>query len=114
VILERLRLTPDELEAGTGWSLEPEGLCKEDRCVPLADGIASAGDVDVRAVAARLRMPLVHDERHRLWALGPESGGRALTSAHLPPITLPDVDGNPFDLASLRGQKIVVTAWASW
>ena len=27
---------------------------------------------------------------------------------------LPDVDGNPFALGSLRGQKVLLVAWASW
>jgi hypothetical protein len=29
-------------------------------------------------------MALVHDDVHGLWALGPESGGRALHTAQLP------------------------------
>jgi len=115
MILDRLELTPAELEAATGWQLKPEGLCRDERCVPFPSSAAGApATVDVRTVAERLRMPLVHDETHGLWALGPESGGRVLASAELPPITLPDVDGTPFDFASLRGRKIVISAWASW
>jgi hypothetical protein len=114
VIVDRLELTPDELEAATGWELKPEGLCRDDRCVPFDDVDANSETVDVRAVADRLGMPLVHDDAHGLWALGPESGGRVLRSAELPPLTLPDVDGNPFDFASLRGRKVIISAWASW
>ncbi len=118
VILDRLELTPAELEAATGWELEPEGLCRGDRCVPFPDSARTAEDrdgrVDVRAVAERLHMPLVHDDRHDVWALGPESGGRVLARADLPDLVLPDFDGRPFDLASLRGQKVVIAAWASW
>jgi hypothetical protein len=113
VILDRLDLTPAELESRTGWSLKPEGLCKGDRCVPFPGGLAAEG-VDVRAVAERLGMPVVHDEGHGLYALGPESGGHVLASAALPPITLADIDGNWFDLGSLRGKKVVIAAWASW
>lgn len=112
MILDRLELTPDELEERTGWSLKPEGLCRDDRCVPFPG--AANGPIDVRAVADRLRMPLVRDEKHGLWALGPEAGGHVLESAQLPSIVLHDVDGHPFDLASLRGQKVVIAAWASW
>lgn len=114
MILDRLDLTPDELEGQTGWELKPEGLCKDDRCVPLPAAASTDGHVDVRAVAERLRMPLVHDDRHGLWALGPESSDRVLDSAELPPIVLADVDGRPFDLASLRGEKVLIAAWASW
>jgi hypothetical protein len=114
VILERLDVAPDELERQTGWELKPEGLCKDDRCVPLPDGFGADGLVDVTAVAERLGMPLVHDDDHELWALGPEAGDRVLASAQLPPIVLADVDGRPFDLASLRGEKVLIAAWASW
>ena len=114
MILERLDLTPDELERRTGWELKPEGLCKDDRCVPLPAGGAADGLVDVTAVAERLGMPLVHDDRHDLWALGPEAGDRVLASAELPPIVLADVEGQPFDLSSLRGEKVLIAAWASW
>jgi len=113
VILDRLDLTTDELELQTGWKLKPEGLCKDDRCVPFPAGSAD-GRVDVATVAERLAMPLVHDDRHDLWALGPEGGGRVLESAELPPVVLTDVDGRPFDLTSLRGEKVLIAAWASW
>jgi len=114
VIVDRLDITPGELERQTGWELKPEGLCKGDRCVPLPDGSGADGVVDVTVVAERLGMPLVHDDRHQLWALGPEAGDRVLASAQLPSIVLADVDGRPFDLASLRGEKVLIAAWASW
>ena len=59
-------------------------------------------------------MPLVHDEASGLWCLGPESGGRALTSATAPELVLPDLDGTLFSLSALRGTKVVLVAWASW
>jgi hypothetical protein len=114
MILQELRVTPGELERQTGWELKPEGLCKDERCVPLPDESGTNGLVDVTMVAERLGMPLVHDEAHGLWALGPEAGDRVLASAELPPIVLADVDGRPFDLASLRGEKVLIAAWASW
>jgi hypothetical protein len=105
-------VTPEELRARTGWELKPEGLCKADRCVQLP---GSGGErIDVRVLAERLGMALVHDEAHGLWALGPEAGGRALASAAMPDVTLPDRDGNPFSLASLLGSKVLLVAWASW
>jgi hypothetical protein len=112
MILDRLDVDADELRRRTGWELRREGACKADRCVPLPD---SGGDtVDVRTLAERLGMELVHDERHGLWALGPESGGRALASAQMPPLELPDRDGHAFSLNSLRGTKVMLLAWASW
>lgn len=112
MILEQLDVTPEELQTRTGWVLKPEGLCKGDRCVMLPDGVGER--LDVEMLAERLGMALVHDPDHGLWALGPESGGRALLSAEMPELTLPDRDGNPFSLSSLLGTKVLLLAWASW
>ena len=114
MILESLRIDHAELERRTGWSIKPQGACKEDRCVPLPRDSQHDGAVDARVLADRLGMPLVHDEASGLWCLGPESGGRALTTATAPELVLPDLDGVPFSLATLRGTKVVLVAWASW
>lgn len=117
MLLEHLDVDPDAFARRTGWTVKPEGACKAGVCVPLpADARTASGALDVRVVARRLGMPLVRDDAHDVWALGPETGvtGRALSSAVAPELTLPDADGNPFDLASLRGQKVVLVAWASW
>jgi hypothetical protein len=115
VILDRLQVPAEALAERTGWDIKPEGACKGEVCVPLPAGTkADDGTVDVAVFAERMRMPLVHDEEQGLWALGPESGGRALTTAVAPELTLPDVDGNPFTLSSLHGQKVLLVAWASW
>lgn len=108
MILERLDQPPAELALRTGWTIKPAGACRDERCVPLS------APFDVRDLAQRLGMALVHDEAHELWALGPESGGHALTSAELPEIVLPDRNGENFALRSLRGTKVFMIAWASW
>ncbi len=74
------------------------------------------GRLDVRVVSERLGMPLVRDDTHGVWALGPETAvtGRVLTTAQMPDVVLPDADGNPFALSTLRGQKVLLVAWASW
>jgi hypothetical protein len=112
MILDQLEVSPAELERRTGWAIKPEGACKGDRCVPLPDG--GGGRLDIRVLAERLGMALVHDEAHGLWALGPESGGRTLLSAEVPDITLPDRRGEQFSVRDLRGMKVLLLAWASW
>ena len=112
MILETLQLDSGELERRTGWSIKPEGACKGDRCVPLA--LHRAAEVDVRVLAERLNMPLIHDPASGLWCLGPEAGGRALSSIQAPELSLPDMDGQEFTLSSLRGRKVLLVAWASW
>lgn len=112
MILTTLQIDPAALERRTGWQIKPEGACKGDRCIPLP--ASAPGRIDVRALAERLGMPLLEDTAHKMWCLGPEAGGHALASAQAPDLVLPDLDGHPFALQSLRGQKVLLVAWASW
>ncbi len=120
MILTSLQVDRAEFEGHTGWAIRPEGACKDDRCVPLPDAAGAAAPdaagarLDVRILADRLGMPLIHDEETGLWCLGPEAGGRALSSARAPELILPDVGGREFRLSSLRGSKVLLVAWASW
>ncbi len=108
MIITSLDEPPEELERRTGWAIKPEGACRGEVCVPLPTPF------DVRELSTRLRMALVHDEQHDLWALGPPADGHALSNAALPDIVLPDQHGRPFELRSLRGTKVFMIAWASW
>src|SRR3954452_22245815 len=110
-------LDPNELASRTGWTVKPEGACKGPVCAPLpGDARTSDGRIDAAVLAARLGTPLVRHADAELWALGPETAptGRALTTAEAPDVTLPDANGVPFTLSSLRGQKVVMVAWGSW
>lgn len=106
-------LPRSEFESETGWTFKPEGACKGDVCIPLQ---SPPGDVvDLASMSTAMGLPLVSEPEHGLWALGPESiGARALTSAEAPSLVLPDLDGKPFDLASLRGKKVLIYAWAPY
>ena len=114
MILTSLVADADELAVRTGWTAKPQGLCRGEVCVPAPGSIRDDGALDVEVVAQRLRMPLVHDEEHGLWALGPPAGGTALTSAGAADPELMDRDGTPFRLSSLHGRKVLLVAWASW
>ncbi|MDA1074547.1 MAG: hypothetical protein O3A63_07280 [Proteobacteria bacterium] len=113
MLIESLEISKTQFEAGTGFQLKPDRACKGAVCIPL-DG-APGARIDVRKVAARLGMALVHDEPHKRWALGPETiGNRALTTAVAADLRLPDVNGNEFRLSDLRGQKVLLYAWAPY
>ena len=117
MLLEDLLVDPEVLEAGTGWVVKDKGACKAEHCVPLPPEARSAdGRTDATILAQRLGMPLVVDLEHGIWALGPETTvtGHALSSAVAPELELPDRHGSTFRLSSLRGQKVVLIAWASW
>ena len=114
MLLHQPTITAAELERRTGWHLEPQGLCRGDRCVPLPDGAGTEDALDLEVVAERLGMPLVHDPDHAVWALGPEVTGRTLDSPELPDLTLLDLDGREIRLRSYLGRKLLLVAWASW
>lgn len=105
-----------DFEAETGWKLTAAGACKGTVCVPLADPTAAAQEV-VNAIelAEAIGLPVAHNNEHGIWAVGPESiGARALVTAEDAEFELPDLDGNLFRLSSLRGQKVLVYAWAPY
>jgi hypothetical protein len=116
MIVESTVVDAPSFEARTGWSIKPQGACKGDACVPLPGVRRPDGMLDVEALATRLGMPIVADEAHGVWALGPDTAvtGRALATAEAPDLVLPDVDGVPCRIADLRPQKVVLVAWASW
>jgi hypothetical protein len=115
VILQALSVDRGHFEAGTGWTLKPEGLCRGDVCVPLPAEAVTGDGVNVEVVAGRAGMPIVHDVDRGVWALGPAAvTGHTLATAQAPDLELPDRDGNPFKLSSLHGRKVLLVAWASW
>jgi hypothetical protein len=105
---------PDTL----GWTLKPEGLCRDELCVPVRDRDALVvGDrVDVAAAAAAVGRPAVVDAEAGIVAvaLDRERRTRALQSLVAPDVTLPDLDGTPHQLSQWRGQKRLLHAFSSW
>lgn len=110
MITRQLKIAAAEFAAATGWEIKPEGACRAEMCVPLGPG-----PFDATVAAERLGMAIVHEPAAGLWAFGPESlTGRALTTAEAPDFALSDLDGNEFHLSSLRGQKVLIVAWAPY
>ena len=113
MLVTSLEIGREEFETGTGWELKPEGACKGEVCMPLTD--APGDTVDVGSLAEQMGLPIIEDSAHGLWAIGPTSiGARALATAEAPELCLPDINGVEFRLSSLRGQKVLVYAWAPY
>jgi len=112
MILTEPRVRPADFTARTGWRFEPEGACRGDLCVPLPE--PPGPWLDAGMLAERLGMPLLSEEAAGVWCLGPEVLGRVLQTAEAPDLRLPDWRGEAFALSSLRGQKVLLLAWASW
>lgn len=111
MILSQPYVDPVELADHSGWELKPEGFCRGPVCVPLRQ--AASEPLPAELVAEHLGMPLVADPAAGVWALGPEAG-RTLRSGSVADFTLPDWRGEDFRLSSLRGQKVLILAWAPW
>jgi len=110
-----------ELQAATGWELRPQGLCRDERCVPIPparrDQSLRAGDlVNLAALARQLGQTIVHDDPHALWFFGESADTRrnALASLKAPDFTLPDIDGKMHSLSDYKGRKVLLLSWASW
>jgi hypothetical protein len=100
----------------TGWTLKPEGMCRDERCVPLPAAAVKGSDVDVEVFWQRLGGPVIASQDGDAWALGAPADERnaALEGLQAPDFTLPDVDGKPRTLSELRGKKVFLATWASW
>jgi peroxiredoxin len=118
---DRVLVPSADLDAATGWTLKPEGLCQGEVCVPtslwpaLVDD-AQPGLIDLAVFAAATEQPLVIDVDAGVAALGTSAGARAarLTSLDAPDFTVADLDGAPVALADFAGQKKLMVAFASW
>lgn len=116
---EQLWVSAKDLTSTTGWVLKPEGLCKDEACVPLpADGswLDAEGRVNLTAFARHFGRPVIHNEEHSVWAFGESATARQdhLLSLQAPEFTLPDLEGAMHSLSDYRGKKVLLLSWASW
>lgn len=111
-----LWLSASEAERITGWTLKPEGMCRGDVCVPLQAASVRDDHVDVEAFWRKLGAPVARTESGDAWMLGTSAQERnaVLAGGVAPDITLPDLNGVPHTLSSLRGRKVFLVTWASW
>ncbi len=114
----RVSIPATTLRDELGWELKPEGLCREDVCVPVRDSAALASEdgIDLLAFANALGRPLALDIDERSAALGrsaPESSAR-LASLEASDFSLPALAGRLHSLSDQRGQKVLLIAYASW
>jgi hypothetical protein len=116
-----LWLSLEDLQASTGWELKAQGLCLDDRCVPLPSGregefLGAGGRFNLAAFARYLGQPVVHDDAHGVWLFGEAAATRreTLLSLEAPDFSLPGLDGRLYSLSQYRGRKVLLLSWASW
>ncbi len=114
----RLLADPAAFHAELGWELKPEGLCRGDLCVPVADpgSLTVAGRLDVAALASALGRPAVIDPDAGIAAIGlsTDERRRALDGLEAPDFRLPDLDGTSHGLGEWQGKKKLLVTFASW
>jgi hypothetical protein len=115
-----LWLSPADLERATGWSLKPEGLCREDVCRVLSQSqrehLVDGDAICISGLWEALRRPVLHDDANEVWMLGEaaEDRSRNLESLEAPDFSLPDIEGKLHSLSDFRGKKVLLATWASW
>ena len=117
---DELWLSASDTAAIAGWSMKPEGFCKDDMCVPTplgeADKFVKDDAINVSAFWELMGRPVVRSEAADVWLLGEGANLRndALVSLEAPDFTLPDFDGNLHSLSDFRGKRVLLITWASW
>src|SRR4051812_33094980 len=108
-------LSAGDVLAVTGYELKPQGLCRDDICVP-APGLDAAAGIDIGAVAALLRRPLAVDEVTGDVALAAPVDGRdaSIVGQSIADLVLRDLDGNAIAWSTIGRKKKVMVTWASW
>ncbi len=117
---DELWLSAADTAAITGWSMKPEGFCKDDICVPTppgkADRFVQGDSINVSAFWDLMGKPAVRTADADVLLLGEGASPRndALLSLQAPEFTLPDLDGNLHSLSDYRGKRVLLITWASW
>jgi len=114
----QLGVRADDFARATGWTLKPEGLCKDDLCVPVRDtaAMSNGDDIDVAEFARVTGCNMVRDASRNVVAIGEQASNRAASMATLeaPNFTLPDINGNLVSLSDFAKRKKLILAWSSW
>lgn len=119
-----LWLTLPALHRAGGWELKPQGVCRDQICIPLPNGESSRylrqeqGEqwFNLSAFARLIEQPLAHDSAHHAWSFGPPAWEwkARLTTRQAPDFTLADLQGRAYSLSSFHGKKVLLALWASW
>lgn len=115
---DRWLMSPGAFEKLTGWTLKPEGLCRDDVCAPLyrRDDVVVGGNLDLVGAAPIIGMTAVADTSRGIAALAPSAQARAdaMTTLEASDFTLPNLAGEPVSLHDFDRRKVLLLAWSSW
>ena len=114
----KLSVSNSVLEQATGWSLKPEGLCRDQVCVPVRNFEALIKDdqVDLAEFARLVSQNIVIDVQRKVVALGEQAQirGTEMATLEAPDFTLPDIHGRQVYFSDYNRRKRLLLAWSSW
>ena len=106
------------LEQATGWSLKPEGLCRDQVCVPVRNVQALIKDnqVDLGEFALLVSQNIVIDVQRKVVVFGEQAQirGTEMATLEAPDFTLPDIHGRQVSFSDYNRRKRLLLAWSSW
>jgi len=110
-------ISAEDVSALTGWTRRPEGLCRDDVCVPVRDAELDRDEaIDIARMGAALGRPVVVDAAAGVVAWGEPSAARRgpIEAGVAPDFTLPQLAGGDFTFSSIGRHKKLLLAWSSW
>ncbi len=133
----QLWITTSDLKRATRFEVKPEGVCRDEICVPLpkarqqeflrGDSGADVGTsntsanaqvqtwFNLSAFAGLTHQAVAHDSAESVWYFGLRSDQRQwISSLQAPDFTLPDINGKMHSLSDFRGKRVLLLTWASW
>lgn len=122
--VNELWVTPTDLTRINGFALKPEGVCREEICIPVLQDrdsdmvVTRSGQrwFNVTGLAKKLEQVYVVDGEHGIWSFSeiPLLRRSFLADAVAPDFELPDRHGKTVKLSDFRGKKVLLVTWASW
>jgi hypothetical protein len=118
-----LWVSASDLVAATDWEIKPEGICRDELCVPIVgERLAMLREsgaepaLNLAAFARYMGQAVAHDDATAAWYFGvPSSDAQTrMLTLTAPDFELPDLQGHMHRLLDHRGKKVFLLAWASW
>jgi len=99
-----------------GFELKPQGMCREDVCIPVPATMSRGTTFNLSAFAQRAGQRAMVDVESKVWSFAeiPVVRGAYLQSRMAPDVPVPDRKGRAVRLSQFRGKKVLLVTWASW
>ena len=114
----KLSVSNSVLEQATGWSLKPEGLCRDQVCVPVrnVEALVRDNQVDLGEFALLVSQNIVIDVQRKVVVFGEQAQirGTEMATLEAPDFTLPDIHGRQVSFSDYNRRKRLLLAWSSW